>query len=203
MALATPALKKPLVIGGAVIALGVLILSAPNIRDGIRELRYERDISRGRQLASIYCSTCHLEPSPDILPKKSWETALGYMGYLLGMDKLDYLADHAEYAQENVKSKQTYLLAERMIPEAPLLTESEWQALRFYYVESASTEPLSQAGKPTLHWELPQFDIIQSDYRANSPVTTMVHIREETGEAYGYKTNKGPFPSHPPPSKRR
>ncbi len=176
--------KKQLVIGGAVIAVSLLVLTFPTLREGVRELMDERQMSRGGELANVYCSTCHLEPPPDILPKKSWEAALGYMGYMLGMENLDYLADHPEFAQENVKSKQSYLLKENMIPDAPLLSESEWDALRFYYVESASAEPLPQADKPTLHWELPQFDIVQSDYRADPPVTTMVHIREASSEAY-------------------
>ena len=176
--------QKRLVIGGAVIVACLLILRFPDLRDGLHELQDERQVSRGAELANVYCSTCHLEPPPDILPKKSWETALGYMGYMLGIENVDYLADHPEFAQENVKSKRTYLLDENMIPEAPLLSESEWDALRFYYVESATDEPLPQADRPILNWELPQFGVVQSDYRAEVPVTTMVHIREETGEAY-------------------
>jgi len=177
-------IKKQLVLGGAVIVASLLVFKFPALRDGLHELQDERRMSRGRELANVYCSTCHLEPPPDILPKKSWEAALGYMGYMLGMENLDYLADHPEFAQENVKSKRTYLLTEHMIPDAPILSESEWDALRFYYVESATSEPLPQADKPKLHWDLPQFDIVQSNYRADPPVTTMVHIREETSEAY-------------------
>lgn len=176
--------QKLLVIGSAVIVACLLVLNFPALRDGLHELQDERQVSRGGELANVYCSTCHLEPAPDILPKKSWETALGYMGYMLGIENIDYLADHPEFAQENVKSKRTYLLDEHMVPEAPLLSESEWDALRFYYVESAIDEPLPQADRPILNWELPQFDVVQSDYRAEPPVTTMVHIREETGETY-------------------
>jgi len=177
-------INKQLVLGGAVIVACLLVFKFPALRDGLHELQDERQMSRGRELANVYCSTCHLEPPPDILPKKSWEAALGYMGYMLGMENLDYLADHPEFAQENVKSKRTYLLTEHMIPDATVLSESEWDALRFYYVESATSEPLPQADKPKLHWDLPQFDIVQSNYRADPPVTTMVHIREETSEAY-------------------
>ncbi len=44
--------------------------------------------------AGIFGRAWSKEPAPDILPKKSWEAALGYMGYWLGMENLDYLADH-------------------------------------------------------------------------------------------------------------
>ncbi len=176
--------RKILSIGIALIALSIVIVVFPVLREGFRELQDERRLSRGQELANVYCSTCHLEPSPDILPGKSWEVALGYMGYMLGMENIDYLADHPEFARENVKSKQTYLRKENMLPDAPILSESDWESLRYYYVESAPTEPLPQAVKPSLNWELPHFEITHSDYRADPAVTTMVHVREETSEVY-------------------
>jgi len=171
-------------IGLALIAVCLIIIAAPWLRDEINAMQLERKLSAGKQLAGAYCASCHLEPGPDILPKRSWETALAYMGYMLGMENIDYLADHPEFAQENVKSKQTYLIREKLFPEAPLLDAGDWEALRYYYVESAAAEPLPQIGKPPLRWELPQFDIVQSDYRADPAVTTMVHVREETNEVY-------------------
>ena len=175
---------KKLTIGAVLVAVSLVIVMFPNIQDEFRNFQHERRLDRGRDLASAYCASCHLEPSPDILPKKSWEVALGYMGYMLGMLNVDYLADHPEFAQENVKSKQKYLTKENMIPDAPLLSEDDWATLRDYFVESAPEEPLPQIGKPLLRWELPQFDIVQSDYRADPAVTTMVHIREDASEAY-------------------
>jgi len=175
---------KKLTIGAVLVAVSLVIVMFPDIEDKYREFQHERRLNRGRDLASSYCASCHLEPSPDILPKKSWEVALGYMGYMMGMLNVDYLADHPDFAQENVKSKQKYLTKENMIPDAPLLSEDDWATLRDYFVESAPAEPLPQIGKPLLRWELPQFDIVQSDYRSDPAVTTMVHIREETSEAY-------------------
>ncbi len=171
-------------IGATLITMSLVIVMFPVLRDELRDMQAARQLSRGRELASVYCSSCHLEPAPDILPRKSWEMALGYMGYMLGMENVDYLTDHPDFAQENVKSKLNYLIREDMFPETPQLSDSDWQALRNYYVESAAEEPLPQAGKPILHWELPQFNIVQSDYRADPAVTTMVFVREEAGEAY-------------------
>jgi hypothetical protein len=175
---------KKIAIGGALIATCLLIVFFPDIRDGYRDLQDQRRLSQGRELAGVYCSSCHLEPAPDILPKKSWEVALAYMGYMLGIDNIDYLADHPDFAKENVMSKQGYLITEKMVPDAALLGAAEWSTLRYYYVESAAAEPLPQVAKPATRWELPQFTIMQSDYHADPAVTTLVHIREETGEAY-------------------
>jgi len=178
--------KKPVLIavGTALVVLCVVIVSFPALRDKFHEMQAGRQFSQGQELASVYCANCHLEPSPNILPKHSWQVALAYMGYMLGMDNIDYLVDHPEFAQENVKSKQSYLRKENMIPDGPLLSESEWESLRYYYVESAPSEPLPQMNKPSLQWELPQFDITDTNYRADPAVTTMVHVREETREVY-------------------
>jgi hypothetical protein len=178
--------KNPLliVVGSALAVLGLVIVNVPDLRDEFREMQADRRFSRGQALAGVYCASCHLEPPPNILPQKSWQVALAYMGYMLGMNNIDYLLDHAEFSRENVKSKRSYLGKENMLPDGPLLSESDWESLRYYYVESATTEPLPQAGKPSLHWELPQFEIVPSDYRADPAVTTMVHVREETNEVY-------------------
>jgi hypothetical protein len=175
---------KKLTLGVVLVALSLVIVLSPYLQDEYRNYQHEQRFVRGQELAGTYCSGCHLEPAPDILPKKSWEVALGYMGYMLGMTNIDYLADHPEFAQENVKSKQRYLAKENMIPAAPLLSEEDWATLRDYFVSAAPEEPLPQTGKPVLQWEMPQFEIVQSDYRADPAVTTMVHIRSESGEAY-------------------
>ena len=171
-------------IGVILIATVLAVTALPGLRDLFGEWQSERRLVRGRELAAVHCAGCHFEPVPDILPKRSWETVLGYMGYLLGMENIDYLDEHPDFAQVNVRGKRKHLELEHLIPARPLLSESEWEALRYYYVETASDEPLPQIGKPQLHWELSQFDIKQSDYRVDPAVTTLVHIREETGEVY-------------------
>ena len=166
------------------IAIGLAIVFAPALRQAFEDWQVKRQLSQGRELSVVYCSACHLEASPEILPKRSWEMVLGYMGYMMGMDNIDYLAHHPEFAQENVKSKLSFLATENLIPDAALLSESDWETLRNYYIESATEEALPQVGKPSLLWELPQFDIVPSDYHANPAVTTMVHVREETNQVY-------------------
>lgn len=166
------------------IAICLIIAAVLIFRDLPGELANKRKLARGKQLASVHCATCHIEPQPNILPKRSWETVLGYMGYMLGIENIDYLADHPDFARENVTSKQQYLVLENMVPAAPLMEESDWDTLRYYYVETAPAEALPQTGKPPLRWDLPQFNIVQSDYRADPAVTTLVHVREETAEAY-------------------
>ena len=171
---------------GAVLAAAVLaIAAAPSpSRPANQEPERQQRIAQGRALAAQHCATCHLEPAPDVLPRRSWQTALGYMGLLLGMRNLDYLDGEPAMARETVVARQGVLVREGALPDMPALTESEWDALRHYYVESAPAEALPQAGKPELRWELPRFRVAESDYYVPGAVTTLVHIRPGAGEAY-------------------
>ena len=154
--------------------------SAQGNQDGDLQSRMER----GRQLAALHCSACHLQPDPDILPRQSWRTALGYMGFLLGMRDVDYLDGDPPVGRGSVLARRDILLREDAIPDDPALSEGDWEALRHYYVDSAPEAPLPQEDKPPLQWELPRFRIVESDYRVPGAVTTLVHIRPETAEAY-------------------
>jgi hypothetical protein len=166
------------------LAIGSVIAAALLITQWLRNLEHDARIERGRALASVRCATCHLEPPPDILPKRSWETTLGYMGLRLGMDETERVSGRSTAVQDYVASRREMLERENAIPAAPLLDESDWEALRYYYMETSPSSPLPQAGKPELHWELPRFQVFRSSYRVPQAVTTLVHIREETSEVY-------------------
>ena len=177
--------RSQLTISAVLLGVGLIIGAAPlasaqgNQQDGGRS-RFER----GRQLAARHCSTCHLEPHPEILPRQSWQTALGYMGLLMGMRDLDWLAGEPDVGRNTVAARRDVLLRENAIPDDPALAESDWQALRDYFVDSAPETPLPQENKPPLDWELPRFRVVESDYRVPGAVTTLVHVRPGTGEAY-------------------
>jgi hypothetical protein len=143
------------------------------------------ELERGQQLAATYCGLCHIQPPPDILPKRSWEAALGYMGFWLGMQDLSFLEEHPSFARANVESRLEALVRENAFPSSPMLSESDWRVLREYYVAMAPTEALPQVNKPDLDWELNRFDVFRTSYRPNPvAVTTMVKIRESAQEVY-------------------
>ena len=170
--------RHPLTVGTVLLGFCLTIgAAAPAVAQG-------NQASEGGALAALHCSECHLEPHPDILPRQSWQTALGYMGLLMGMRDLDWLAGEPPLGRTSVEARRDVLLRENAIPDDPALSESDWEALRAYYVDSAPEAPLPQEDKPPLRWELPRFRVVESDYRVPGAVTTLVHIRPETGEAY-------------------
>ena len=174
---------KKLAVG--VVLLGVLGMFAYSLLGWFdQRTEYQAKIERGRTLAGTQCALCHLEPSPEILPKRSWESVLGYMGFKLGMSNIDHLSGHPAFGQANVRSRRAILARDDALPEVPVLTTDNWDALRHYFTESAPDSPLEQVGKPELTWALPQFRITQTNYRVPQAVTTLVHIREDTQQVY-------------------
>ena len=171
---------------GITITLGITLLVSivAAYQSRSRNLQAERLIARGEELANQYCTACHLATDPSILPKRSWEVALGYMGYWLGIENIDYLDDDPEYAQRHASSQHAVLQRENVFPAQPALSEEDWAAIRTYYIETAPDEALPQSDKPSLTWQLPQFDVIETDYPASVAVTTLTRIREETQEIY-------------------
>ena len=73
--------------------------------DNLYRMAGGTELARGQELASQFCTACHLATDPSILPKRSWEAALGYMGYWLGMENLDYLDDRSHPGASNAGYK--------------------------------------------------------------------------------------------------
>ena len=162
------------------IVLGAIAVSAVIVW----QVQDRRALQRGAELSALYCTTCHVEPAPDILPRRSWAAALGYMGYWLGIDNIDYLDGAPEFVRLNVSSRLEVLERDGVYPAAPLLNDEDWALLRRYYMRAAPAEPLPQAGKPPLNRDLERFQIFRTSYRQPLAITTMVHVRPPAQEVY-------------------
>jgi len=138
---------------------------------------------RGADLAASFCSSCHLEPAPEILNKRAWNVALAYMGFFLGMEDTSYLNDAPQLARDYVARRKQLMARDGVMPTGPSLEERDWQAIRSYYIDSAPESTLPQVGKPELRWQLPQFRIVESDYQSRPAVTTLVRINDDANEA--------------------
>src|ERR1051326_7369287 len=122
---------------------------------------------RGRQLAHIYCQSCHLFPEPNLLDKATWEHgALPDMAPWLGLaqPKLERRRDGSVISEANV------------FPSSPILPLEDWEAIRQYYLAAAPAQPLPQGQRPAIHTNLSQFRIKNLAYRREVPMTTLVKI---------------------------
>lgn len=89
----------------------------------------KRDVREGEQLAKQYCQSCHMLPSPALLPQNVWKySTLPYMSVLLGVsheiDKLEKpLSDYAI-----------------MRPATQLIPDEDWEKIKEYYLSESPKE---------------------------------------------------------------
>ena len=88
----------------------------------------------GRQLAQSYCSNCHIFPEPELLSRDQWRQVLPYMGHRLG--KYDSTSRDTLIAHTDLQGIDTTAL----FPEAPALSDAQWQAVQRYFLETAPLE---------------------------------------------------------------
>lgn len=90
------------------------------------------NIEEGKKLSIIHCSSCHVYPEPDLLPKHIWkEETLPYMGPQLGI---------FEHDGNKYPTEQTPNLPENYYPSEQQLSNEEWEKIIDYYISSAPEE---------------------------------------------------------------
>lgn len=88
--------------------------------------------SSPKELASLYCGSCHLSPEPTLLPKSAWNKVLLRMGARMGIRSPEF----NPYAKTSMQER--YILESALIyPESPSLPDSSWQAIQKYFLEHA------------------------------------------------------------------
>jgi len=138
----------------------------------------------GRLLASQHCIACHQVPEPELLTKRSWEYALTYMGFFLGIVDYQSMEGVEAFAWDSIHLREEFVRKAGMIPDQPLISAEDWKQLRRYYLESAPEEALPQPDKPIVSADLYLFRVAETQYRMDSAITSMVYIDETNGLLY-------------------
>ena len=142
------------------------------------------ELTNGRELASQYCMLCHELPEPDLLSKKSWEFALTYMGFYLGIVDYGYLEGSSERTMDSIHSREEFTRTANKVPDAAMLSDIQWKALRNYYVSNAPEQAIPQDLKPPIVEDLESFNVLPTQYRMDRAITSMTRIDEENGLLY-------------------
>jgi len=80
----------------------------------------------GEALAKTYCASCHVLPSPALLPKNVWQlSTLPYMGILMGIEN--------EIANLPIPLKDYSILR----PSTQMISEEEYEKIKAYYIDQA------------------------------------------------------------------
>ena len=79
-------------------------------------------------LAKRHCASCHMFPAPSMLDKTRWETGvLPEMAFRMGLDVSKFQDKDQSEVNEMIKA----------IPLRPMISNSEWEAIRKYYLDNA------------------------------------------------------------------
>lgn len=145
------------------IVAACLWLSMP----GLTVTHGQQEAPEGRKLALLYCQTCHLFPEPDLLDRETWiNGALPHMAPWLGVTKLNLAA----------RPDGERLQAANVFPASPILSETNWSAIKKYYGNAAPSEPLRPTNKPPAKADLDLFKTLTVKSTIDVPFTTMVKI---------------------------
>jgi hypothetical protein len=91
--------------------------------------KFEAYLTEGERLAKIYCSTCHLESTPELLDNRTWVfKVLPQMGPRLGMHKY--------------KSLFYQPINRMLVPQQPAMTQEQWENIvDYFHYSSPDTLP--------------------------------------------------------------
>ncbi|MEN9959752.1 MAG: hypothetical protein RLZZ474_1996, partial [Bacteroidota bacterium] len=134
---------------------------------GIAVASCKRDVKEGEQLAKQYCASCHMLPSPALLPQNVWKySTLPYMAVMLGVShEIDQLE----------KPLSDYAI---MRPASQMIPDEDWEKIKAYYLTEAPKE-LAMPAYPALPEENGLFaieDLLVAKANATIPNFTAVRI---------------------------
>ncbi|MEM6803713.1 MAG: hypothetical protein AAF696_20075, partial [Bacteroidota bacterium] len=96
------------------------------------EGRESAQLASPKELAHLYCGSCHLFPKPELLPKSAWLSVLPRMGARMGIQSPEF----NPYAKTSMQ--EAYILKSALIyPESPTLPDSLWRSIQAYFLEQA------------------------------------------------------------------
>ncbi|MGJ8697089.1 MAG: FG-GAP repeat domain-containing protein [Verrucomicrobiaceae bacterium] len=106
------------------------LLALPSCRPAAqKESTSPPDSPDGNLLAATHCTRCHLQPTPQDLPKEQWQHVLGWMAHYVGM---------AQSSED--PSKLPHLLPD-LVVTTPLMSPGQWQTLREHFLSNSQPEP--------------------------------------------------------------
>ena len=141
----------------------------------------DQSLQTGEELAKIYCSNCHLFPSPSLLDKATWKKGvLPNMGWRLGIRKP---GDNPYAGMEEDEAQ--LVQAQNVYPSESLITKENWQKIVDYYLKTAPEKPLPQKGVLPFENELKGFHA-EEVFIGNkvTPKTCMVKFDSATSLFY-------------------
>jgi hypothetical protein len=142
----------------------------------------------GKRLSQIYCSSCHVFPEPDLLPKSTWRfETLPVMARFLGVD---------ERTGEGVTHypRTNPYIPDNIYPDGPMVTPAEWQNILEFYWQTAPDELLPMNKEPAITVDPLFFKAQTPGFQSETgPAVTSVKLDPGNRLIYLSDANEGTF----------
>ena len=150
----------------------------------------------GEELSKVYCVSCHMYPSPELLDKKTWaDFVLIRMGNFLGIyqDGKKYVdkmpGKWLEPGKGGYRVKQA-----KVYPDKPALSVEEWQKIAKFYLENAPASIPSASLKTEIKIGIPFFKSKSFSQKKDIlPVVQAMEIDSENKLVYATEFQGGVY----------
>ncbi len=152
------------------------------------------------------CARCHVVPKPDVLSKREWSFALSLMAMFVGQElgKGDTGLHFGEFHRDaqlkrRLRQVRRHLAGLKLVPPRPVVSDSDWRAVRAYYV-SAAPKVVNLAPAPASK-PLTFFDSVDHDYVKAKAFTSLVKIDSKLRRVFvgdigiGSRSRQSPRPT--------
>ena len=121
----------------------------------------DESISKGKELAAVYCQSCHILPNPKDLDAKSWEKGvLPMMGPRLGVFEYNF--------QTYPSARHDKDIGDAFYPAQPLLNITQWQNILDYYTALAPDSLDASKNDKPINNNLNLFKVQAPSYKNDS-----------------------------------
>jgi hypothetical protein len=128
----------------------------------------DSNIQKGKELASVYCKSCHTFPDPSLLGKRIWVD-----------DVLPGMAPRLGIFDESARStfdRYNEMLGEKYYPSSPVLQSYQWQQIIDYYHATAPDSLVRPKRNEEIKSSLPLFTVQMPAIKLVPPSSCMVRI---------------------------
>lgn len=155
-------------------------------------------VKRGEALAKLHCASCHDYTPPELLPQRSWDFLLTYMGLRLGIDETSRFDSASATEQQVLQSRHEMLRQSGLWPNQPALLAADWAALRAFYLNRAPHRLTPDAPREHLPRDLPLFAEKPHGHHPSGALTSLVRILPDRGQVLIGDSRRGVLSLHDP-----
>ncbi len=101
------------------------------------------------------------------------------MGYFLGIDQKTDRNSLSADEHDILAARKEFITTAGLWPSSPLISDSDWEELRRYYLNDAPSNPLPQIEHPSPLTELPLFHSNPTRYDQRQALSSLVLIGED------------------------